>query len=372
MDGLPPVTNGDTPWTPDAAHQPSLAYVPYLITGDRFYLDELLFWANWDMGGIDSGYRDGAKGLINMNQIRGQAWSLRTLGEAAMALPDAHPMKSYFSQRLHNNLQWYVDRYPRNRDPERVSPLGWIERPEVPGSTPPWQDDFLALVTGHLAEAGFPLAEEFFRWQAQSTVGRWTMMQKGIAGPPRPATTSPFAPRPAPPSALGAVCFARTGPIFVHVRRVSPKRATRTARPALSLSPKRCLPYPAISIFPAPPRPSIDCARKRLRFSGRRRRTRVGRLHLENKLLKRWVNDDRCIGDSYQLRLADFRSAAGHKTRRESSVVRVRSGAAGRNEEGQAASGYPCRITCTDQEPLMLSAFSRDNRPPPESVQGHL
>jgi hypothetical protein len=178
-DAIPAVANGDTPWTPDAAHQPSLAYVPYLVTGDRFYLDELMFWANWDMGGIDPGYRDGAKGLIHSNQIRGQAWSMRNLGEAAMALPDGHPMKAYFAQKLRNNLQWYVDNYPRNHDREKASPLGWVERPDVPGNTAPWQDDFLALAAGHLAEAGYSLAEEFFRWQAQSTVGRWTHEAEG-------------------------------------------------------------------------------------------------------------------------------------------------------------------------------------------------
>jgi O-antigen/teichoic acid export membrane protein len=178
-DALPAVANGDTPWTPDAAHQPSLAYVPYLVTGDRFYLDEILYWANWDMGGVDPGYREGAKGLIHMNQIRGQAWSLRTLGEAAMALPDQHPMKAYFTQKLQNNLQWYADTYPRNESLDQVSPLGWVERPDAPGSTAPWQDDFLALVVGHLAEAGYFSAEEFFRWQAQSTVGRWTHQAEG-------------------------------------------------------------------------------------------------------------------------------------------------------------------------------------------------
>lgn len=178
-DALPTAANGDTPWTPDSAHQPSLAYLPYLVTGDRFYLEELLFWANWVMGAIDPGYREGGKGLVHMNQIRGQAWSMRVLGEAAMALPDDHPMKGYFVQKLQNNLQWYADAYPRNRERAQLSPLGWVERPDVPGSTPPWQDDFLALVFGHLAEAGYPLAEEFFRWQAQSTVGRWTHEGEG-------------------------------------------------------------------------------------------------------------------------------------------------------------------------------------------------
>ena len=31
----------------DIAHQPSLAFVPYLITGDRFFADEMAYWANF-------------------------------------------------------------------------------------------------------------------------------------------------------------------------------------------------------------------------------------------------------------------------------------------------------------------------------------
>ena len=36
-----------SPWRADIAHQPSIAYVPYLISGDRYYADEMKFWANY-------------------------------------------------------------------------------------------------------------------------------------------------------------------------------------------------------------------------------------------------------------------------------------------------------------------------------------
>src|SRR5262249_30224944 len=36
-----------SPLVPDNAHAPSLAYVPYLVTGDRYYLDEMKFWADY-------------------------------------------------------------------------------------------------------------------------------------------------------------------------------------------------------------------------------------------------------------------------------------------------------------------------------------
>src|SRR3954451_24240321 len=40
---------GQSPLLPDNAHQPSLAYTPYLLTGDRYYAEEMAFWANYGM-----------------------------------------------------------------------------------------------------------------------------------------------------------------------------------------------------------------------------------------------------------------------------------------------------------------------------------
>ncbi|MBC7905697.1 MAG: hypothetical protein H7Y60_02990 [Rhodospirillaceae bacterium] len=186
-DAFPELTNSDTPWTPDPAHQPSLAYVPYLVTGDQFYLDEILFWANYDMASLDPGYRGGAKGLVSQDQVRAQAWALRTLGEAARAAADSHPMKRYFTTRLANNLTWYVERYPRNSNRQISPKLAWVEKHDGPGTTAPWQNDFLALVMGQLAEAGDSMAAEFFHWHARFTVGRWTNQGTGYCRAMAPA-----------------------------------------------------------------------------------------------------------------------------------------------------------------------------------------
>lgn len=35
-------------YNPDTNHQPSLAYLPYLVTGDYYHLEELQFWANFN------------------------------------------------------------------------------------------------------------------------------------------------------------------------------------------------------------------------------------------------------------------------------------------------------------------------------------
>ncbi len=186
-DAMPPMKNGGTPWTPDTAHQGSFAYVPYLLTGDLYYLDEIQFWANWNMGSANPGYRDGGKGLIHPEQLRGQAWALRSIGEAARALPEHHPMKAYFQRKLADNLTWYLNRYPRNPNKQNVSPLGLVEKPDEPTVTGPWQNDFLALVVGQLAEGGDPLAQEYYRWLSRFTVGRFTHEHEGFCRPKGPA-----------------------------------------------------------------------------------------------------------------------------------------------------------------------------------------
>ena len=48
--GIPTAGPGQSELLPDNAHQPSLAYVPYLMTGDRYYAEEMAFWANYAHG----------------------------------------------------------------------------------------------------------------------------------------------------------------------------------------------------------------------------------------------------------------------------------------------------------------------------------
>ena len=186
-DAMPAMDNADTPWTVDVSHQPSLAYVPYLVTGERYYLDELMFWANWSIGMHPSDYRGGSLALLSDEQVRGQAWGMRVLGEAAHILPDQHPMKAYFTRKLANNLDWYVTQYPRNPDQGAISPLGWVEKGDAVGLTGPWQNDFLALVIGWLAQSGEPLAEQYFHWLSRATVGRWTHEAQGYCRAQAPA-----------------------------------------------------------------------------------------------------------------------------------------------------------------------------------------
>ncbi len=177
---LPTVTNGTTPWTPDVAHQGSFAYVPYLITGDAFYLDEMMYWTAWNAASTNPSYRGGGLGLTKENQVRGQAWAMRSLGETYRSLPDSHPRKSYFDNRLKANLDWYANEYPRNPNSASLYPLNALPKPDQQEYTGPWQNDFFGIVMAQLAELKEPGAYEVLDWVSKFNVGRFTAQDKGF------------------------------------------------------------------------------------------------------------------------------------------------------------------------------------------------
>lgn len=170
-----PSSSDPTIWAPDTAHQASFTYVPYLLTGDRFYQDEMLFWASWNVITMPSGYRGYEKALVNRHQVRGQAWALRSLFEAHAALADKHPMKSTYRTMLDNNLAHYRQTYVNGVN---ASPMGSIQH-SVP-STSPWQNDFVGSVMSLMAENREPNARELLDWLSRFNVGRFMSEAEGF------------------------------------------------------------------------------------------------------------------------------------------------------------------------------------------------
>lgn len=163
-----------TPYTHDSSHQPALAYLPYLVTGDYYYLEELQFWSMWNVFSSNPGYRGDIKGLLYADQVRGQAWSLRTLSEAAYITPDADPLKVHFNSFLSNNLDWYNATYTTNA---AANALGVITNGYALGyandtGLAPWQDDFFTAAVGHAAELGFTKAAPLLAWKSKFAVSR--------------------------------------------------------------------------------------------------------------------------------------------------------------------------------------------------------
>ena len=146
----------------DLAHQPSLAFVPYLMTGDRFFADETAYWANFCLIGTFSAdhARKRAQGLLAYNEVRGIGWALRNLGDAAAYLPDADPIKQYLVSKVWNNLvdlhrygstfqsgpvqTLFPGRRPED-DNQRYAPYMWVSL---------WEQAYLAWAVDHVMQHG--------------------------------------------------------------------------------------------------------------------------------------------------------------------------------------------------------------------------
>ena len=164
----------ETPYEADTAHQPSTVYLPYLVTGDYYYLEELQFWAAWNPLGTDPGYSGVGQGLVRWQQVRGQAWSMRTMGHVAYITPDNHYMKAYFNKMLDNNLEYYQSTFLA----ADANQMGVYDGTGVAAFDnvhyAPWQDDFMTWSFGYLSELGFTKATPILQYKAKFPVGRMT------------------------------------------------------------------------------------------------------------------------------------------------------------------------------------------------------
>jgi hypothetical protein len=143
------------PLTPDAAHTPSLAYVPYLVTGDRYYADEMGFWGAWGLASAWPQYRKNSEGLIypSHGQERSLAWQLRNLVDPAAYLPDANPFKAYFAAKVTNNLTW-LDRYAASHQTPLHSSFENTDRTQHP-IVSLFQHGYLSWAIDHANNQGF-------------------------------------------------------------------------------------------------------------------------------------------------------------------------------------------------------------------------
>jgi hypothetical protein len=194
---------GNEGWATTRDHMPDLAYLPYLLTGQHYYLEEIQYQAafiiGWKIGCITPAYsypRQGSAGYLNDTQLRGEAWALRTLSYAAFISPDGSPEKAYFEDKLRNNIaRWegahdvsLSDQtrlqhwsYGKNRqlDSRGLSPLGsWGDRGSefvqapvktdgsLGGAASPWEENFMTIALGIARDFGYP-TEGLLKFQAK-------------------------------------------------------------------------------------------------------------------------------------------------------------------------------------------------------------
>ena len=174
-----------TGWLTEPSHQPDLAYVPYLLTGRRAFLDELEAQAAWNVLTVWPSPRreQGAAQGVNMlhgRQIRSAAWAMRQINEAAWISPDDSAQQSYFRDVASRNWRWARSR-TEAWSAMQGEARGWLPPHDFgPGTIAPWQQDYLASTVAAAARQGNEDARALLAWMAQYLVGRFEAEAKGF------------------------------------------------------------------------------------------------------------------------------------------------------------------------------------------------
>ncbi len=179
--GLTQQVSTSTGWTVDTAHQPEISFVPYILTGERWILDNLNAQAS---AAILAAWPDSRLGttdlVVQWQQVRAAAWSLRQIENAAFASPDGSAEQSYFRSAADANWAWLVSQIPQWTK-DQGEAYGWVPGDYgTAGALPPWQQDYFASTAIAAAKRGSADALTFLKWQANFLIGRFTHEASGF------------------------------------------------------------------------------------------------------------------------------------------------------------------------------------------------
>jgi len=189
--GQPYIRRAETPVNCDDAHQPNLAYVPFLLTGDPYYLEQMQFMAQYNVLYRPWDYR------YRTTQVRGEAWSLRSWATVAKTTPANVPKwllpQAYWQRLLDTYFDWYTKNFVSGKETVRTvfrtteedfggNNLGFSEHTYIQT----WQDEFMAAVMGWMVLMGHSKWKPVFEWKVGSTIAR----TNGTSGWPRSYCTT--------------------------------------------------------------------------------------------------------------------------------------------------------------------------------------
>ena len=127
-----PAGDGNEVGTPVTTHQPSYGFLPWLLTGRWWFLEEQVFWTNFNFlkgnpsqrrgeayGQVTGTYpayaASAGAGIIDLSNgaypHRGGAWSLRCLAQTLAILPTTHPCYAAIKASWEANVGFYHSLY---------------------------------------------------------------------------------------------------------------------------------------------------------------------------------------------------------------------------------------------------------------------
>lgn len=164
--------------TLDISHEPALAYLPFILTGDPYYLGILQSQAAYIILGMPKGWSALSPSWgPGAGQTRGVAWATRDLMQAAWATPDVVPqwllpkatMKKMFDASVaHLNFIMAQTEPLRSVHRAVASSRGSQASPGYPAGCyyQPWQEDFIQCVVAW-GSMKFPELLPFAKWHVK-------------------------------------------------------------------------------------------------------------------------------------------------------------------------------------------------------------
>lgn len=176
--------------TPVTTHQPGFGYLPYLMTGRWWFLEEQAFWATYNHFAASVGVRrgqtafstapylfaDGRYGVIDPRagpySNRGAHWSIARLAQTLAILPTSHPCFADYVTCWESNADFYKQVFvDGTHAPGWVSPFGLLgdyssggtSAYGSPGGSTSWwgagfMHSYAPQAWGHASRLGLPVS----------------------------------------------------------------------------------------------------------------------------------------------------------------------------------------------------------------------
>lgn len=170
--------NGSSGGGPAVSHLPSYAYLPFLVTGRWWFLEEMQFWATYTYGCLNRVDRGGDAGIYATSQVRGRSWGLNVLAQSAALTPSSHANYAEFVSSWESNTDLFRRRFVDGTDTsvgDWVHPQGFMGsysgdagEPSLYGyptdtvsARPAWYDagyqhNYMTAVFGYSSDIGIP------------------------------------------------------------------------------------------------------------------------------------------------------------------------------------------------------------------------
>jgi hypothetical protein len=175
---------------PDVSHFDSLSYMPFLITGDAFHLEEQQFAATYALISNNNGFNGNAV-VGTSGGTRAMAWALRAIFEAWVAtkqaeangpLPEWLMPSSYFDAILKNHIP-FLNQWVKSRS---IACTLYHCIPDLKGA-PAWVGKYMAVVLLFGVLLGRSDFKEACEWMVQESIDK----VNGRTGAP-PAFPDPY------------------------------------------------------------------------------------------------------------------------------------------------------------------------------------